>query len=69
MSKKGEKLIALVGKSDCHFLKEKVRRESFLLQKNIEVDFYVPKEKLGIQVSYSVFDMATRERECNVMPC
>jgi len=30
---------------------------------NIEVDFYVPEEKLAIQASYSILGDETRERE------
>lgn len=30
-----------------------------------EVDFYVPEEKLAVQVSYSIADEATRKREVN----
>lgn len=34
------------------FLKKKYAEKVFYYKKNIEVDFYVPKEKLGIQLSY-----------------
>lgn len=46
------------------FLKKKYGEEVFYYKRNIEVDFFVPKDKLGIQVSYSVSDVATRQREC-----
>lgn len=38
----------------------------YYFEKNVEIDFYVPDEKLAIQVSYSVLDdAATRDRELN----
>ena len=38
----------------------------FYFERNIELDFYVPDEKLAIQVSYSISnDISTRERELN----
>ncbi len=43
---------------------------------NVEVDFYVPEDELAIQVSYSLADEQTREREIsaltklpNIHPC
>ena len=48
-------------------LKKKYKEEVFYYNKNIEVDFYVPKEKLGVQVAYSISEMATREREVNAL--
>ena len=49
----------------------------FFYNKNIEVDFYVPEDKLAIQVSYSISNLSeTREREVGalmalpkVLPC
>ena len=35
--------------------------------KNIEVDFFVPDEKIGVQVSYSIDDSETRERELKAL--
>jgi predicted AAA+ superfamily ATPase len=38
--------------------------EGFYFEKNFEIDFYVPEEKLAIQVSLQVLDQIdTRERE------
>ena len=38
----------------------------FYFESNVEIDFYVPEEKLAIQVSYSILDdVATKERELN----
>ena len=40
----------------------------FFYESNVEIDFYVPEEKLAIQVSYSVLDdIGTRERELNAL--
>jgi predicted AAA+ superfamily ATPase len=37
----------------------------FYYNKNVEIDFFVPSEGLAIQASYSISDVATREREIN----
>ena len=34
---------------------------------NVEVDFYIPEEGLGIQACYSLGDMNTRDREVNAL--
>ena len=40
------------------------RENVFYFEKNVEIDFYIPDEKLAIQVSYSVLDnIDTRDRE------
>lgn len=39
----------------------------YYYHKGIEVDFYVPHEGLGIQVSYSIRDYGTRERETGAL--
>ena len=39
----------------------------YYYNKNIEVDFFVPDEKIGVQVSYSVDDSETRERELKAL--
>ena len=39
----------------------------YYYQKGIEVDFYVPAENIGIQVSYSLHDYGTRERETGAL--
>lgn len=35
--------------------------------KNVEVDFYVPAEKMAIQVSYSLTDDSTYKRETDAL--
>jgi len=39
----------------------------FYYNRNIEVDFYVPEASLAIQASYSITDIATREREVDAL--
>ena len=39
----------------------------YYYNKNIEVDFFVPDEKIGVQVSYSIDDSETRERELKAL--
>lgn len=39
----------------------------YYYHKTIEVDFYVPDESLGIQVSYSLRDFGTKEREVGAL--
>ncbi len=39
----------------------------FYYNKNVEVDFYIPSEKLAIQASYSISDYATFERETKAL--
>lgn len=34
---------------------------------NCEVDFYIPEQSLAIQVSYSIYDQNTRDREINAI--
>ena len=48
-------------------LKKKYKDEVFYYNRNVEVDFYVPTEKSGIQASYSIADFDTREREVNAL--
>ncbi len=44
-------------------LKKKFGENLFFYHKNIEVDFYVPSENLAVQVSYSIADADTENRE------
>lgn len=50
---------------------EKYRKEEddgvFFYNKNVEVDFYIPDEEMAIQVSYSIDDPLTREREVKAL--
>lgn len=48
-------------------LRKKHEGELYFYHQNIEVDFYVPKEKLAVQVSYSLKDEATRKREVGAL--
>ncbi|MDR0333169.1 MAG: ATP-binding protein [Dysgonamonadaceae bacterium] len=48
-------------------LKKQYDEELFYYNKNVEVDFYIPKEKLALQVSYSIKDDFTREREVSAL--
>ncbi|MBP3517427.1 MAG: ATP-binding protein [Parabacteroides sp.] len=48
-------------------LKQKYEDELYFYLQNIEVDFYIPAQKLAIQVSYSLKDEATRKREVHAL--
>jgi predicted AAA+ superfamily ATPase len=48
-------------------LKKTHKEELYYYKKNIEVDFYIPNKKTGIQVSYSLLETDTREREVNAL--
>lgn len=39
----------------------------FYYNRNVEVDFFVPSEQLGVQVSYNMVDTETREREISAL--
>lgn len=39
----------------------------FYYNRNVEVDFYIPAEQTGIQVSYDITDLETRERETSAL--
>jgi len=41
--------------------------ELFFYNKNIEVDFFIPSKKRAIQVSYSIADDATKQREIKAL--
>lgn len=41
--------------------------EVYYYHQNIEVDFYVPVQKLAVQVSYSIQDIQTRSREVQAL--
>ncbi len=49
------------------FLYKKYDNGLYYFNKNIEVDFFVPDEKLGVQVSYSIDDDETRKRELKAL--
>jgi predicted AAA+ superfamily ATPase len=48
-------------------LRKKYGEELFYYNKNVEVDFFVPKEKLAVQVAYSLADDLTRKRELSAL--
>jgi uncharacterized protein len=39
------------------------REDVFFYHRQVEIDFYIPNENMAIQVSYSLSDTATSERE------
>lgn len=39
----------------------------FYYNRNVEVDFYIPSERLGVQVSYNMIGQETREREISAL--
>lgn len=55
-----ENLVALV-------LWKKHKENLYYYLKNVEVDFYIPEERTAIQVSYSIVDDLTFEREVNAL--
>ncbi|GHT87586.1 hypothetical protein FACS189474_0730 [Bacteroidia bacterium] len=48
-------------------LKKKYPDDIFFYNKNIEVDFFIPKEHRVIQVSHNVMDEITRQREIKAL--
>ena len=48
-------------------LKKKYGDDLFFYHKNVEVDFFVPKERRAIQVSYGMVHEVTRQREINAL--
>jgi predicted AAA+ superfamily ATPase len=48
-------------------LKKKYGDDLFFYKKNIEVDFFIPKEGRAIQVSYSISDATTYQREITAL--
>jgi predicted AAA+ superfamily ATPase len=48
-------------------LKKKYKDDLFYYNRNIEVAFFVPKEHRATQVSYSIVDTATRQREVKAL--
>lgn len=48
-------------------LKQRYGDELFFYNRNVEVDFFIPKESRAIQVSYSLSDNATKEREVRAL--
>lgn len=50
-----------------HLIKNNNKDKVYYYQNNIEVDFYLPNEKIAIQSCYSLVDTRTREREVNAL--
>jgi predicted AAA+ superfamily ATPase len=48
-------------------LKKKYGDDLFYFQRNVEVDFFIPKERRAIQVSYSMTADTTRQREITAL--
>jgi predicted AAA+ superfamily ATPase len=48
-------------------LKKKYGDDLFFYNKNVEVDFFIPKEQRAVQVSYSIADDITRQREIRAL--
>jgi predicted AAA+ superfamily ATPase len=48
-------------------LKKKYAENLFYYNKNIEVDFFIPKENRAVQVSYNLADDLTRQREIKAL--
>jgi predicted AAA+ superfamily ATPase len=48
-------------------LKKRYGDDLFFYQKNVEVDFFIPKERLAIQVSYRMDNDVTRQREITAL--
>ena len=48
-------------------LRKKYEDELYFYHHNIEVDFYIPAEKLAVQVSYSLKEETTRKREITAL--
>jgi uncharacterized protein len=55
-----ENLVAIV-------LWKKYKERLYYYIKNVEVDFFIPEEQIAIQVSYSITDDVTFEREVNAL--
>lgn len=48
-------------------LRKKYEEDLYFYHQNIEVDFYIPAEKLAVQVSYSLKEDVTRKREITAL--
>ena len=48
-------------------LRRKFPGELMYFKSNVEVDFYLPEQKASYQVSYSIRDAKTREREVRAL--
>jgi len=48
-------------------LKQKYGEDLFFYHKNVEVDFFIPKNHRAVQVSYSLADDTTKQREVKAL--
>lgn len=48
-------------------LKKKYGEDLYYYKKNVEVDFFIPKDKRAVQVSFNISDVVTREREVGAL--
>ncbi len=48
-------------------LKQRYENDLYFYNKNIEVDFFIPKEHRAIQVSYNIADDTTKQREVKAL--
>ena len=48
-------------------LKKRYGDDLFFYNKSVEVDFFIPKERRAVQVSYSIADDVTRQREIKAL--
>ena len=48
-------------------LKQKYEEDLFFYHKNVEVDFFIPKNHRAVQVSYSLADDTTKQREVKAL--
>jgi len=48
-------------------LRKQYGEDLFYYNKNVEVDFFIPKERRAVQVAYSIADDFTREREVSAL--
>ena len=48
-------------------LYKQYEKELFYYNKRIEVDFYIPKKRYAVQVSFSIADESTRDREIEAL--
>jgi predicted AAA+ superfamily ATPase len=48
-------------------LKKKYKEDLYYYSRNIEVDFFIPKERRSVQVSYSIADTSTWQRKVKAL--
>jgi predicted AAA+ superfamily ATPase len=48
-------------------LKKKYKEDLYYYSRNVEVDFFIPKERRAVQVSYSIAETSTQQREVRAL--